>query len=90
VKERVAELAADPDLLTLQPALDAGLFDTSQIILREDVTSELGSGEDYSIILRCDGRAELFRIHPGYIHKYTEIPVGDYLMPDTLEPALIK
>ena len=40
VNDAVAPLAANPDLLTLQPALDAGLFDTSNIIVRADVKSE--------------------------------------------------
>lgn len=86
VNERVTELAADPELLTLQAALDAGVFDTAEIIVRDDVTSENGAAQSPSIILRCSGRVELFEINRGYIHNYTDITVGDYLMPDTLEP----
>ena len=86
VNERVAALVADPELLTRQAARDGGLFDTSEIILRQDVKSENGAGQTPSIVLRCDGRVELFPINPGYIHNVTDIPVGDYLMPDTLEP----
>ena len=88
VKERVTTLAADPDLLTLRATRDGGLFDTSEIILREDVKSENGAGQSPSIVLRCDGRVELFQVNPGLIHSYTDIPVGDYLMPDTLEPFI--
>ena len=86
VKEAVAPLIANPDLLKLQEAQDAGLFDTSRIRLREDVVSENGAGQRSSIVLRCDGSVELFRIDPGLINNYTDIPPGDYLMPDTLEP----
>jgi hypothetical protein len=86
VKDAVTPLIANPDLLKLQEAQDAGLFDTSQIRLREDVQSEDGAGQRSSIVLRCDGSVELFRVDPGLIHSYTDIPPGDYLMPETLEP----
>jgi len=86
VKDQVSALVDNPDLLTRQPALDAGLFDTSQIILRQNVKGTDGNPRDQSIILRCNGRVELFNINPGLIHGYTEIPVGDYLFPLTLQP----
>ena len=35
VNDAVTPLVANSDLLTLQPALDAGLFDTSNMIVRE-------------------------------------------------------
>ena len=86
VNERVAVLVADPELLTRQAARDGGLFDTADIIVRHDVKSENGAGQSSSIVLRCSGRVELFPINPGLIHQYADIPGGDYLMPDTLEP----
>jgi hypothetical protein len=86
VKERVVALVADPHLLTLQASQDGGLFDTSKMILWDDVKSETEAGPGTSIILRCDGKLELFKIDPGLINNYTDIPAGDYLMPYTLEP----
>lgn len=88
VKDRVAALVADPNLLTRQAALDGGLFDTSAMVRRDDVKSEDGAVHGPSFVLRCNGRLQRFGIDPGYIHSYTDIPVGDYLMPDTLEPFI--
>jgi hypothetical protein len=86
VNESVASMIENPNLLVLQPALDGGLFDTSEVIVRDDI-SVAGEATQYqSIVLRCDGRLELFRVDPGFIHSYTEIPVGDYLLPYTLVP----
>jgi hypothetical protein len=86
VKEKVSALVADPNLLTLQPALDGGLFDTSKIIVRDDVKGGNAAGQRSSFILRCDGRLEQFRIDPGLIHNYTEFAPEDYLLPDPIEP----
>ena len=88
VKDRVAALVADPDLLTLQANQDGGLFGTAEMVLRDDVKSTNGAGPGPSIVLRCDGRLELFRIDPGLILNYADIPSGDYLLPITLEPFI--
>ena len=62
------------------------MFDTAEIVVRDDIQSENNSGNRSSIILRCSGRVELYKIDPGDIHRYIDITVDDYLMPGTLEP----
>lgn len=86
VNGAVAPLAANPDLLTLQPALDAGLFDTSNIIVRTDVKSENESSQGPSIVLRCDGSAEFYRIDSWLLNQSGDLAYDDYVLPETLEP----
>jgi hypothetical protein len=86
VNDAVTPLVANSDLLTLQPALDAGLFDTSNMIVRRDVVAENETQKGQSVVLRCDGKAELFLINPGYINAYIELSGGDYRIPDAIEP----
>jgi len=86
VNDAVAPLAANPDLLILQPALDAGLFDTSNIIVRADVKSENESSQGTSIVLRCDGSAEFYKMSSWLLNKTVDLSYNDYVLPETLEP----
>jgi hypothetical protein len=86
VNDAVAPLAANPDLLTLQPALDAGLFDTANIIVRADVKSDTESSQGPSIVLRCDGSVEFYKMSSWLLNKSVDISYNDYVLPETLEP----
>ena len=88
VNDAVTPLVANPDLLTLQPALDAGLFDTSNIIVRADVKSENESSQGPSIVLRCDGSAEFYEINSWLLNKSVDLSYDDYVLPETLEPFI--
>ena len=86
INEWVSGLIEDPNFLNQLEPWDGGLFDTADIVVREDILRENGPDNRSSFVLRCNGTLEQYLIDPGYIHAYTNIPVGDDLMPNTLIP----
>lgn len=88
-RARLTELAADPDLLTRLAPYDGGLFDTGQLVLREDVVPDRPPYNETSFVVRCDGTFEAFPVSPGQVRGYVDLQRGDDLLPMTLEPFQI-
>ncbi len=69
--------------------LDAGLFDTREMVVHNELSGEVEHRGVPTYVLRCNGALDLYLLEGhGLVHRYTEIPVGDYLLPDPEQPFL--
>jgi hypothetical protein len=83
LRETLVELAADEKRMEMLPILDAGLFDTKDVIVHQVVAE--GEPSEPAYVLRCDGRVDVYLVrYHNEVYNATKRNAGDIFLPDTL------
>ena len=83
LREILVDLAEDDLRMENLPALNAGLFDTKDVIIHQVVAA--GEMSEPAYVLRCDGRVDLYLVrYWNEVYKATKRNAGDIFLPDTL------
>ena len=83
LRQILVALAADKELMELIPVLDAGLFDTQNVVAHQVVGE--GESSEPAYVLRCDGRVDVYLVrYHNEVYNATKRNSGDIFLPDTL------
>jgi len=83
LRKIILDLASDDEYIKKVPPLDAGLFDTGNVVVHQVVDD--GESSEPAYVLRCDGSVDVYLVkYWNNVYQATKRNAGDIFLPDTL------